>query len=402
MLRVVAFCVGFVAVVGCSEDPATPTPLADPPGAVGSFLETFDGDPGAPAPFRSSRWDVTKHSRDRDTWTAPEVMEADHGADCSPPPATHSVSSYEDVVFQCSDHVMTALRATGYGLIYLTPDHMVDFTDGSATIEFSMSTLRRSNRDWVDVWVSPYDDHLQVALQNWLPSLSGEPRNGVVVRMDLSRNAFKASVFRDGVEQEVAGAANAFYVEYDNFLEPSATRRDRFRLEISTDHLRFGMPEYDHWWIDAGIETLSWTEGVVQFGHHSYNPYKDCPDGEVCGPGTWHWDDISINPARPFSINPSLNRAYGPAQSRVVLAAPAAQNSRLRFSGVGPNLELSTDGGTSWTPARLQPHDPTLLVDEHFRSYFTPIPTGTVEVLLRGDSWWGGDWHVRDVSAWAR
>lgn len=36
------------------------------------------------------------------------------------------------------------------------------------------------------------------------------------------------------------------------------------------------MPAYNFWWIDATIPNLGWDMGVVQFGHHSYNPTKDC------------------------------------------------------------------------------------------------------------------------------
>lgn len=396
-----AWAVVFTAIAACSDDPATLDEAPADPGSLVRFVETFDGNPAAPAPFRSSAWDITKHSRDRDTWAAPEAMLADHGPDCGPPPATHAVTTYDDVVFQCRNHVMTALNASGYGLIYMTPNHLVDFGSGTARVEFSMSTLRSSHRDWVDVWISPYDEHLQLALQDWLPSLSGEPRNGLSIRMDLGSSTFSGAIFRDGVEIELPGTADSF-VGYDEFLEPSATRRDRFVLELSSGHIRFGMPEYDHWWVDAAIADLGWSQGVVQFGHHSYTPTKDCGAGESCGPGTWHWDDIVIDPAREFTILASTDRAYSSSQPRVELAGPAPDGAALRFAGIGPNIELSVDGGASWIAAREQPHDPASLVDEHFRSYFTPIPAGTTEVLLRGDSWWGGDWHVRDVSVWAR
>ena len=65
------------------------------------------------------------------------------------------------------------------------------------------------------------------------------------------------------------------------------------------EHLRFGMPAYSLAWVDTALPDLGWAQGVVQFGHHSYNPTKECPD---CTPNTWHWDNVTIDPAVPFNI----------------------------------------------------------------------------------------------------
>src|SRR5712692_11171226 len=80
----------------------------------GAFLETFDGSPGAPTPWRSSTWDVTVHSRATAHFYTLEQMNAGHGTDCGAPPATHAVSTYDDAVFQCRNHIMTALYAGEY------------------------------------------------------------------------------------------------------------------------------------------------------------------------------------------------------------------------------------------------------------------------------------------------
>ena len=57
------------------------------------------------------------------------------------------------------------------------------------------------------------------------------------------------------------------------------------------------------------------------------------------------------------------------------------------------------DGGETWTPAVRQ----ALLkaADEHFKSYWTPIPAGVDRVLIRGADGWFGPWMVRDISIWA-
>ena len=360
-----------------------------------AFRESFDGQPTSPQPWNPPNWDVTVHSRDIETWDQLETMDAMHGSDCSAPPATHKVRTYDSAVFQCRDHMMTAINASGYGVVYLTPNQLADFSQGEVVIRWDMSTLRTSDRDWVDLWISPFNEQLQLPL-DFEVDLSGPPRNGVLIRLD-SRNVFLAQVYRDFKEFEVEGDSQG----YNTFLTPDAKRRDTFEVRISRTHLSVGMPGYGFKWIDSEIPDLGWSEGVVQFGHHSYTPDKDC--SAPCGPNTWHWDNVQIAPARPFTMIKTDRRfvdADVPAE--VSLAQPAPENAHLRFSGIGPALELSFDAGKTWQPAQMQAQDSEYLKDEHFRSYWTPIPPGTQQVQFRGKEWWGGSWYIRDITVWAQ
>ena len=368
-----------------------------------SYLETFDGDPAVATPWNPPNWDVTVHSRDVETWDQLEVVDAAHGPDCAAPPATHPVSSYEDTVFHCRDHLMTALNASGYGLIYLTPNRMLNFGDGTASLKFDMSTLRTSTRDWVDIWISPYEDNLQLALDDWLPDLAGDPKNAIHIRMDLSDNRFRAFVVEDFVKTELPSTSMGWQ-EYDAFLTPDARRRDTFELRVNQTHVQFGMPDYDFWWVDTDIESLGWSEGVVQLGHHSYNPTK-CDAGDDCGnePNTWHWDNVELSQATPFTIIPADRRYADPNSSQIVLFdTPAPADAHLRLAGIGNDLEVSFDGGSTWQVLELQSQRADLLVEEHFKSYWMPIPEGTTSVEFRGDAWFGGDWRVRDISVWSQ
>jgi len=363
-----------------------------------SFFETFDGMPAQPLGWRSTgwsaRWDVTVHSRDVDTWYELEEMVTDHGADCSAPPATHTLSRrYEDAVYQCRNHVMTAIQAGGYGMIYLTPNHMVDFSQGTATIRFDVSTLRNSLRDWIDLWISPYDDHLQIPLDMDQVDASGPPRNAVHIRMDLGNNFFTAAVYRNFQPIDI----DSDYVPYEDFLTPSAQRRDTFEVQISRTSVKFGMPGYSFYWVNATIPDLGWDQGIVQLGHHSYNPTK-CDDS--CRAGTWHWDNVMISPSRPFTITAANRRYADRANPTINLSAPAPANARLRFTGIGPNLEVRFSGG-AWQPAILQTQDSSQFKEEHFRNYWMPIPAGTTQIEFRGDDWWGADWHARDITVWS-
>lgn len=362
-----------------------------------AFRETFDGEPTSPQTWNPPNWDVSIHTRSaRQTF---EPMLADHGPDCSPPPATHPISTFEQAVFICRNHMMTAIRADDYGMIYLTPDHMVDFSQGEAIIRFDLSTLRTSQRDWVDLWISPYDDHLQLPLQEWLPDGSGEPRQAVhIVMHDTNgKTAFSGKIIRDFVTEDLPGTT---WVGYDEFLTPSATRRDTFELRISSSHIKFGMPEYNFWWIDTSFEDLRWDQGVLQFGHHSYTPTKCDPD---CQPNTWHWDNIEISSAQPFTMLKADRRVVDANTSdevRFNRAAPA--NAHLRFTAVGAAIEVSFDGGQSWQAAERQATQK--IKPEVFKAYWTPIPDGVEAVLIRGqspDDWYNGPWMVRDISIWA-
>src|SRR3954447_18118325 len=181
-----------------SGDPARQLP-------PGPFLDTFDGRPEAPTPWHGAGWDVSVHSRNHETWEQLEPMAAQHGADCGAPPATHLVTEYDDAVFQCNDHIMTSINAGGYGVIYLTPNQQVDFSGGEAVVRFDLSTLRTSPRDWVDIWLTPYEDHLQLPLDGWLPDLTGEPWRSVHLRMDSTSDfsTFKGFVFRGTLVEEL-------------------------------------------------------------------------------------------------------------------------------------------------------------------------------------------------------
>lgn len=368
--------------------------IANPP--IITFNETFDGNPAQPSPWTSTNWDITVHSRDINTWDTLEPMQAGHGKDCAPSPATHLISQYRDAVFQCKDHVMTAINATGYGAIYLTPDHMVDFSWGEASIKFDVSTARTSTRDWWDLWISPYDEHLQLPLSDYFPDLSGEPRNAIQIMMSSfnRQTNFGLNRITNFKSQAMPGTS---WIGYESFLTPSAMRRDTFELRITQTHIRFGMPAYNHWWIDQNIPKLDWTVGVVQFGHHSYNPKKDCSG---CLPNTWHWDNVVITPSQPFKIIHSIQR-YTDAENgaQIQLSAPAPVAANLRFSGIGKNLQVSFDNGVTWK--RAVPQSQERYNEDVFWSFWMPIPTGTQTIQFKGTKWWGGEWRVQDVSAWS-
>ena len=314
-------------------------------------------------------------------------------------------------MFLCRDHMMTAINAGGYAMIYLTPDRMVDFSGGDATIRFDVSTLRTSVRDWWDVWITPYDDNLQLPLDLGSDvDATGPPRNSVHITLG-TENQLKADIeqefdrveFPDWPEDVVTGDV---FTGYETFLEPDAARRDTVEIVISRDHLKVGMPAYDFWWIDTEIPQLAWDRGVIQFGHHSYNPTKDCniennpaPRVERCTPNTWHWDNVTISDAVPFTIIKTDARAASEVDPTLDLATPAPPAAHVRFAGIGNDLQVRFDDGPWESAERQATERPTK--EEHFASYWHPVPVGTRTVTFRADDWFAGPWLARDVTVWS-
>lgn len=370
------------------------------PVAGAAFVETFDGDPAAPAPWEPAGWEVTVHRR---AWAADNYklngMNAQHGPDCSAPPATHYTDTFEGAVFNCRNHVMTAINEPGYGAIYLTPNQLVDFSQGEAVIRFDVSTARNSTRDWIDLWITPYQENLQLPLTDWLPDLSGEPKRALHFDLGVffsggQHSHWRAQVINNhSVTQEYLGTQ---WIGWEDLFTPDAMIRTTHEIRISKTRISICVPAYFHCWVDQSIPTLSWDKGVVQLGHHSYTPFKDGNGG----PTTWHWDNVSINPSVPFTIIHADRRYTDSANPAVNLAQPAPAGANLRFAGQGQNLKVRFNGG-AWQNATKQAQERYSSDGGTFESYWTPIPQGTTRVEFSGDGWWAGPWHVRDISVWS-
>jgi hypothetical protein len=375
--------------------PAAPKPLT-PGGTASAFRETFDGAPASPAPFASPNWDVAVHSRDHFGATM-DAVHAHHGAMCTPPPETHPISRFDQAVFRCKDHVMTSMNGAGYGEIVLTPNRAVDFSKGTAVVSFDVSTLVTSRRDWWDLWITPYAENVQLPCEDWCPDLQGPPKRAVHINMSTfngNQTGFGAEIYSNFKPTAVPGS---HFDGYERFLTPDAARRDTFELRISRTHIRFGMPAYGVYWINAPIKDLGWDVGVVQFAHHSYSPTKDTVVASA-QPNTWHWDNVAINPSRAFKIIRAQQRAVDREAATFPSAAP--QNARLRFSAYGTAIQVSFDAGRTWANAARQLQ--SINSTDHFASYWTPIPAGATRVNFRGQPGCCPSAPAfRDISIWA-
>lgn len=398
-------------VVTASDGVSATTSTAGAP-----FTFNFEGNPTSPQPWRPTSWDVVVNSRDVRTFVQLEGMQAQHGVDCGPYPSTHFNNTYDGAVFQCRNHVMTAINAGGYGEIVLSPDHMVDFAGGATTIRFNLSTLRTSFRDWASIWITPFDDNLVLPIDpGERVDLQGPPRRGIQVRMD--QGAGLGTIWRGAVIDNFKATSlplNGLKTLEKLLGSTSAVTRTTFELTISRNHIKFGAPTLGFYWIDAAIPQLPWSRGVVQLSHHSYNPTKHCtPSGTLtCLPDTWHWSNFSISNAVPFTLLRGDQQVLHAANSQLGVAAtptvvnfpaPAPASAFLRFAAIG-GVDISLDGGKTWQAARRQSQLYSTV--DHFSSYFTPIPAGTTRVWFRGHNWGfsanpGGPWWIRDVAIWS-
>lgn len=372
--------------------PVTTTTQAPPTG--NRFVETFDGAPASPQRYwQDSSFAVVTHKKSKYFGSdAIDSMAAEHATSCDAPPATHGIDTLDETVFLCRDHVMTAINADDYGAIYLTPAALVDFSGGVATIDVDVSTLRRSGRDWWDIWITPPSAYLQLPLQDWLPDLHGPPRNAVHVYMDFDNNRFDATIFRNGVETEVSTVSD---VGWQTVLTPSATTRSTFRLELSSTSLKFGLPNDGLTWINTTFPALPFNEALVQFGHHSYSPSKAMTTSKA--PNTWHWDNVVIDPATPFAIaHTTEDWAWSTGANATMDFASPTPAGHLSFSAIGSNIRVRFNGG-AFQNAQLNPQQSGR--DENYRSYWHPIPAGTTRVEFSGSNWAGGQYLVSDVNA---
>ncbi|MGB7184830.1 MAG: hypothetical protein WBD51_23075, partial [Burkholderiaceae bacterium] len=286
---------------GESNPPPDESSVSTPAGTT-QFIDTFDGAPEIATPFTSMNWDITRQNRDNDQLHQMTPMQADHGQSCGAAGDTHTVTNYQDLVYQCNNHVMTATYGKsqygGYSMIYLTPNQTLN-TQADFELSFDVSTFQtNSARDWIDLWITPYDKNLQLTLDNWLPDVQGEPLISLHIRQQ-HEGFWTVDAIESGAISRLPGS----YIARNNHVTPSKMQRTRHVLRVTGDRMQFGLPDYNVWWYDGPVPPVlrGTNAAIVQLGHHSYTPDKDCGSGG-CGPNTYHWDNISLTPSTSFTM----------------------------------------------------------------------------------------------------
>jgi len=363
------------------------------------FNEPFNGTPAAPESFNSETWDVQVHSRNKDTWFQLEPVNAQHDANCSAPPSSHVNTSYEGSVYICNNHIMTSLNASGYGVIYLTPNKIFDFSNGGS-LTFDISTERMSIRDWWDVLITPYEDNLSLPLFSNLSQgtdLYGSPVNLIHIGTDNGDGAPKISTVINSNEWNWPDWVSSANEGISSSVNQAVTRQT-FKFTIADGRMKFERlasntaPALVFWDVAA---TVPFTSGIVQFGHHSYTPEKDSSGA----PGTWHWDNITFSNSIPFNMI-KADRRYTQGGT-VNFNTPAPANAYLRFSAVCKVLI----NGNVVSRANTYDRWGMSLNIGHMSSYFVPIQEGTqsVNISFADDDWYTTNLGciAKDFSIWS-
>lgn len=396
---------------------------------AGIATAQFDETPGIPLPVHQSAsypefsYSVT-HTEPSAWFHSPgQGFEAQHGANCSGPPDSHHVINYDDMVYVCNAHVMTALDAgSAQASLSLTPNKLLDWTNGPATFQFEMSTKIMSNRDWPDFIIVPFES----AMGGWYVDNNVTAKTG----LNVFSYTWVLKYIQDHQYVHVADGNNGIW----NAIVPGtnqAAARQPFKFTISRTHARMEMLPGPFnvcatqpnrcLFFDTDIPdtqtTLGMTKGVVQVGHHSYNPTKGVEHGEnlsVLGegkPATWHWDEFRLecNPGPCQTINfirGDKRQSPGVPSGQVWddtinFTTPAPTGSYLRFNSSGHVVRLSFDNGATWENARC-----TFLrcreEDGHnMLPYFHPVPQGKQSVRIHLEMHAGHQIAARDFEIWS-
>lgn len=361
---------------------------------------TFDGTPATPQAFTQlgeAEWDIQVHSRDSSTWFNLDSINAQHGADCSGPPASHANTSYEGSVYICNNHLMTAINASGYGVIYLTPNQLFDFSNGGS-ITFDISTERMSIRDWWDVQITPWEKNLALPLLSDLSQgvdLQSFPADMISIATDNGDTSPVLKVVRNGSVQSYQSSWAVSPTSSGVTATNQAATRQTFKFTVANGRMKFERlasataPALTFWDVAA---TANFTSGIVQFGHHSYTPTKD----GAGVPATWHWDNIQVEPSTAFTMIKAEQRYT--QGGTVTFQSPAPANAYLRFAAVcrvrlDGNLVTRQPTSYRWGQGYNAGHQ---------SSYFVPIAAGTesVGITFAADDWYSGPCIAKDFSIW--
>lgn len=397
-----------------------------------TFLETFDGTPPQPQDYQNPHnWDILVFGV-----SATEPNLAQHGPNCEAPgfpyttTNTHPFSTAGQAVFICNGHLMTSPGLAGYGAVYMTPPAVADFSGGSATISWAMSTLRTSSRDWVYLTLTPFDEHHEMPYLNIDQHI---PPHNIKIALG-GVDTFQ--VFQDGGFQNSELGGQMDGVSWDDVFAANGTaqspiRRDTFEVTLSRDHISLCMPNYQY----RGVQPFCWARNIplrepldpavwhdqatVQITHVVYNPEKSCETEAIasgqfdattvndstgivhnaygdlhCPPNTWHWDNVTISPSVPYSViasaPPDAATARGtPFTASFSSSAPAGAFLSFVSWGDTPQLRVSFDQGATWVPPHFQ-EATAFQHPEVGENIFMPIPAGQTSVMVRGaPGYWG-------------
>jgi hypothetical protein len=279
-------------------------------------------------------------------------------------------------------------------LIVLTPNRLLSLA-GGGYISFDLSTERMSTRDWWDIIITPWGENLALpsSVLSQGVDLQGPPRNAISIAIDNGQAAPVLKIIRAGVVQRYGSGESVAPFNYG--VTPGtnqAAARQSFRFTVGNGRMRFerlasaAARALVFWDIAA---TAPFATGIVQFGHHSYDPTKD----GAGVPATWHWDNLAImnraDKDTAFTIHRAAPRQLTRAGTVTFPAAPFG--AYLRFAALCRPI---VNGVASKSQPATGPLNPSTA-----SSYFVPIPAGSTSAMI---DFAANDWYTPNYGCFAR
>ena len=146
----------------------------------------------------------------------------------------HPVLRYEDMIYVCADHLMTAAYASGASKLTLTPNQLLDTSSGTGTIEFAVSTYRTAGRDYWQLDLTPLATHLQLPEGDVVADANGKAVNGFNINTALDEgpngiadilgkiNVFRTLLIKDGE-----------FLQDGNYMQPNDAGAEYKRAQIA-------------------------------------------------------------------------------------------------------------------------------------------------------------------------
>jgi hypothetical protein len=389
---------------------ATPTPAAPtatpapPPPGGWAFMETFDGAPSAPSQDLLPRtFDyVATHRTDPQTPDGTDgdgsygTFPADHGADCSPPPNQHEVSTThrsnsanpDPSFYICANHMMSAMgEVAGYSVSSFWPRQEFDFANGGV-LEFETNINAPHDRMWWEVVITPREELQAGAAKDWLPIDETYPESRIVFefqprstrRMEVGAGA----VPPDGQIASESECGNPCWwgANHRHPGDPALTdRRIRrtHRIEIQDNQITWGVEEEDGTFDTLTMDIpggLPFTRGIVMFKSHAYTPEK-AGNNDIY---TFHWDNIGFTgPVLPaydvFESSEVIGRLDNPGSTDTqAISIPQIGQDLYLFGqihhGLSGQVLLSINNGPNIS---IVPHTGAECRNGGWRSFLVPL-----------------------------
>jgi hypothetical protein len=380
---------------------------------VSVAVAQFDGTPSTPQDFDDhvdfGDFGVSVIQSDWNDHVVHPSHTIAHGPNCEAPPTTHNVTTWNQNVFVCANHLMTGMAIGGYGVISLTKNELLDWSQGPAVFTFDMDTRKLNSRDWFDINVVPFEE-----MAAFWDSRCGNdgvlPMRGIHI-VDNGNPGVDLGFFNGtGCHTFVANGPAYFggvNLSLDGPAPNQASVRQPFKLTVTQGHVKFerlASATADYiLFFDADVP-MDYTSGMVSWAEHNYdsNAGADFRGSQGAGVApSWHLDNFALTcnggPCQEVTLIKSPTVQIGTGTTNVHFDAAAGANSYLQFVGLANVTKLSFNNGATWI-------EPNGILDEPhplMNSYMVPVPTGTQDVLIELQGWYGPA-LARDFHIWKK